>query len=805
MSLRTYNRKRDFTRTPEPPHAARASPSGLRFVVQQHDASHMHFDFRLEFNGVLKSWAVPKGPSLDPNDKRLAVQVEDHPVAYANFEGIIPKGQYGGGNVIIWDEGTWTPVTSPRQGLKDGKLTFTLDGHRLQGEWALVRLAKSAKNWLLIKHRDKAAQAGPAVTQRYTRSVRSHQRVQDVGDATASDLPQDIAPALATLVERVPQAPGWLFELKWDGYRAITTCDDGNVKIHSRNGLDWSAAMATVADACKRLPCDQAIIDGEVVVLDRRGVSRFGMLQEALHQDDQAALRYIVFDLLYLNGHDLRGQPLLARKRLLESLIKAGPKAVRGRITYSAHALADGDTLFAAVERMGMEGIIAKRQDAVYQSRRTRDWLKIKCIQQGAFIIGGYTPASTNDSGLGALLLGTRDTHGQLVYAGRVGTGFGQDEAARILAALAPLRQPDSPFAAPVPQRQKVRFVQPQLTARVAYTEWTPSGSLRHPAYLGMDDNAAQTPAKPSSASIERAQAALQAVGISHPTRVLYPDAQLNKQDIASYYAYVGERMLGDLSERPLTLLRCPEGLTGESFWQRHVPAHMSKFVRNKARSQAGEPLTYVNTVEGLVSLAQIGVLEMHAWGCHVSRLQSADLLVFDLDPAPDVGWTQIVDATLIVREALQRLNLRAFVRRTGGKGLHVAVPILPVRPFDVSFHFTHFIAVYLEKRHPKMFTSHMQKHLRDGKIFVDYLRNRFKSSAVANYSTRARPGAPVAWPLHWQQLTPNFLSEPFGVREAMALLQQQPGWQDPWDAMRHVSQGLTDELCEQVAAWKPS
>ena len=407
LSLRTYIRKRDFARTSEPQHKPRRKSRGYRFVVQQHDASHMHFDFRLEFGGVLKSWAIPKGPSMNPADKRLAVQVEDHPVAYADFEGVIPKSAYGGGNVIIWDEGTWTPITPPKKAIQEGRLKFTLHGQRLQGEWALVRLAKSPKHWLLIKHHDKAAQTGRAITERFTRSIRSHQQVQDVSDATARPLPRQVAPALATLVPQVPEGPGWLFEIKWDGYRAMATREHQNVEIRSRNGRDWTSAMASVAEACRALPCEQMVIDGEVVVLDRRSISRFGMLQEALSQNHQAALRYIVFDLLYLNGHDIRGQPLLARKRLLEALVQASSEAVRQRITYSAHTREGGAQLLQATERAGMEGILAKREASVYQSRRTRDWLKIKCVQQGDFLVGGWTPASPGTRGLGTLLLGT--------------------------------------------------------------------------------------------------------------------------------------------------------------------------------------------------------------------------------------------------------------------------------------------------------------------------------------------------------------------------------------------------------------
>lgn len=818
MPLEEYRAKRHFSETPEP---TGGTPSGVEriFVVQQHHATAMHYDFRLELDGVLLSWAVPKGPSYDPKDKRLAVHVEDHPIDYANFEGVIPKGEYGGGNVIVWDRGTWEPITDPHAGLAKGDFKVRLSGEKLVGGWVLVRLkprpGEKRENWLLIKEKDNHARPSAEfnVTVDEPYSVISGVRVDEVGQiggvigmqvqgspAEPADLPSPnaspgpgarnvtfaatpgapavqpvagelVAPpdlALCTLVSSPPQTPGWLGEVKYDGYRLTVAIRDGSAVCYSRNGEDLTSKLGPLAFAAAALPCTDALLDGEIVVLDERGVSRFGLLQEALSGHPERIV-LVAFDLLHLNGYDLRPLGTVQRKELLRTLLAGEPSDSPVRF---AEYIEDGVPAFMEVAcAQGLEGVVAKRADAAYPTGRTRTWLKIKCRRSQEFVVGGYTQPKGAREGFGALLLGTyRDGH--LVYAGRVGSGFSDRQLTEIHTQLTAAEKPDAPFHEP-PQIAGARWVEPRLVAQVAFAEWTNEGLLRQPSFLGLrgdidpttvtreeaDDEPATEPAPAERAAAPAAPATTVAgVRISNPDKRLFPGSDLTKLDLARYYEAIAPLMLAEVAGRPLTLVRCPVGDgRGTCFYQRHpdkgLPATvgtLSHVLRN--HDDAVEWL-YVEDAAGLVSLAQMGVAEIHTWLSRTDEPRRPDRLVFDLDPGPDVSWDQIVSAARIVRDECASLEFAPFVKSTGSKGLHVVLPIEPVWEFERIHALARQIAEQVAAKHPDRLTPKMSKALRPGRIFIDYVRNSESASAVAPYSTRFLDGPPIATPLAWEEL----------------------------------------------------
>jgi bifunctional non-homologous end joining protein LigD len=813
--LRRYRAKRRFERTPEPRGAATAGSAhgALRYVVHKHDARRLHYDLRLEHDGVLKSWAVPKGPSLNPKDRRLAVQVEDHPLDYAEFEGEIPAGEYGAGSVVIWDRGHWRPLGDASEGLERGKLDFELDGERLKGRFTLVRLAERNRrnsgktNWLLIKHRDeRTATPSPAAK----RSARRRAAPDPSGapGARRASLPRKPSPQLATAVTRLPEGPGWLFEPKLDGYRVLCRIEDGTAVVLTRRGNDWTDRFPRIAAAARELPCRTALIDGEAVVFDPRGLSSFQRLQNALSAGAGAPIVLVAFDLLHLDGWDLTRAPLIARKALLRALLDGAPEAIR----YGEHVAEDGKQFFAAACKLGLEGVVAKRAADPYRATRTRSWLKIKCAKREEFVVVGFTDPAGSRAGFGALLVATRERAGApLRYAGKVGTGFDERTLRPLRARLEPL-ETETP---PVDQSSArgagrgTHWVEPRLVVEIGYSEWTGAGRLRHPVYLGLreDKTAAEVareraapppaahdaaPPDPPRGAPPRAAKPQPRVRLTHPDKVLYPDPGITKRELADYWSEVADVALPFLRHRPLTLYRCPDGYAAQCFYQKHVGAGVPAVVPRITIREGEDPYAMVEDVASLQALAQIGVLELHAWGAHAEHLDQPDVVIFDLDPAEGVPWSEVVSAAFAAKERLARLGLAAFAKLTGGKGLHVVVPVTPGPTWPAVKRFARAFVLEMVRDEPRRFVASMSKPKRAGKIFIDYLRNDAEATAIGPYSPRARPGAPVALPIEWDELAPEARAPPrFGLRDVPELIRERK--RDPWQDFEAARRALVE------------
>ncbi len=885
MSLREYHRKRDFRKTAEPRgrggRRQRRSRHG-RFVVQKHAASRLHYDFRLELEGTLKSWAVPKGPSLDPEVKSLAVQVEDHPLEYADFEGVIPQGEYGGGTVMVWDQGKWEPEGDAAADYKRGRLKFRLHGEKLQGVWNLVRMqgrGEDRKNWLLIKSHDEQAQAGdeygllerapqsamtgrdlkeiagdadrvwnsnhksqgsrqrrqPAAATRARRSRKEGRKADHSADpasvpnARPGPLPRDLTPQLATAAADIPQGEDWLHELKFDGYRILTFVDGDDVRMRTRRGNDWTDRFAATADAIRELNLGQAILDGELVAVNDDGVSDFQKLQNWLQRGEQGKLLYYVFDLPYFAGYDLRKSPLIDRKELLARVILSAFPANDGTVRYSDHIRGEGPTVLSHACQSALEGVISKRSDSPYESRRTRSWLKTKCQGRQEFVIGGFTRPRGTRTGFGALLLGYyRD--GELVYCGKVGTGFTQQSLKDLTRRLKAIAVDQPPFATPVStaDRRGATWVRPELVAEVEFTEWTGDGMLRHPSFQGLREDktavevgrerpqrlsaAARRQAGPSRSSpasnTERGMpkrptksepATIAGVSLSSPDRVLYPDQGLTKHQLAEYYAAISEWVLPHVVDRPLTIVRCPQGRSGQCFYQKHWKETLPDAVDQVAikEKQSQDQYLVIHDLPGLISLVQVNALELHPWGSRTDKLESPDRIVFDLDPGEGVKWAEVCDGARDVRVTLEQVGLASFLRTSGGKGLHVVVPLQRRNSWDEADDFAGQIAAALAQRHPDRYVANMRKALRKGKIFIDYLRNKRGATSVASYSTRSRPGAPVATPLDWGELKRVPAADAFNVENVPQRLARLK--RDPWEGLEKSRQSLSKSVRSEV------
>ncbi len=820
-SLGEYHRKRDFSRTPEPAGGDAAEDTGV-FAVQKHAARQLHYDLRLEVDGALKSWAVPKGPSLDPDEKRLAVEVEDHPLEYADFEGTIPKGEYGGGSVLLWDRGAWSPRGDAARALRAGKLRFRLAGEKLRGEWLLVRTSSGDKpQWLLRKLADDAARPGTkdAIVRERPESALSGLRIEEVGKAggrvwraeAAPDRAEELAslpgaheaepplfipPQLASLVTAPPEGAGWVHELKLDGYRIQCRIDRGRAVLRSRRGHDWTGRMPRIAAEAARLRASSAILDGEVVALRPDGTADFQALQNSIGEGDKAApLHYYVFDLLHLDGFDLTGAPLTERKRIARRLLVPAPAGAE-RLRYSDHVVGRGSAFFAQVCRLDVEGVVSKRADARYRPGRGRDWVKIKCAARQEFVVVGYTRPRGSRAGFGALLLGYHDEHGRLAFAGRVGTGFSQKTLGELTRRLGALQRPDAPLevGADSVREREVTWTQPELVAQVRFSGWTRGGVIRQSSFEGLREDKApadigREQPQPTPPANPKTPPRARDVALTNPTRVYFRDAGVTKRDLARHYERVGDLMLPHIEGRPLTLLRCPEGTSGECFYQKHLAEGVPRTLGSvDVQERDGSVETYVtaDSVAGLVTLAQLGCLEIHPWGSKTSHLHEPDRLIFDLDPSPEVGWDSVVFAATELRDILRGLGLDSFVRLTGGKGLHVVVPIAPELSWPAAKALTRAVARLTSDRNPGLYTINPLKERRVGRIFIDYLRNGFGSTAIASYSTRARPDAPVAVPIEWDELTPD--ARPvYTVFSLRARLATQP--RDPWAAMLQSEQ----------------
>jgi bifunctional non-homologous end joining protein LigD len=868
--LATYNAKRDFAKTAEPAGQLGDVPGNI-FMVQKHDATRLHWDFRLELDGVLKSWAVTRGPSLNPDDKRLAVQTEDHPMGYATFEGTIPKGEYGGGTVMLWDRGTWEPVPGkdPRKTIEEGHLHFTLHGERMKGEWLMIRLkprgGEKRANWLLRKIDDAFAGASGDLVDRALTSVATGRTMTEIaagkgggrewhsnkGDALHSEeavprrrpgpssttsaagprpspgtkkgkLPDFRKPQLATLVDHVPTGSAWLHEVKYDGYRTLVAVGGGKAKAYTRTGLDWSDRFAAIVEAATATIPQPCLIDGEVVALDAQGRPSFQALQASL-KEGTGTLAFFAFDILELAGEDLTALPNIERKQKLATLLDGIPAPIH----YSDHITGHGEKLLAGLCGEGMEGIISKRADAPYRAGlRTKTWLKIKCLHRQEFVIVGWTP-SDKGRGFRSLLLGVHEGE-SLRYAGKVGTGFGMAMIDDLMEKMAPLERKTAPVDAPRAAVRGAHWLTPKLVAEIAYTEVTDEGLLRHPSFIALredkpaDEVKLETPSplggakgtevpgalrspeagrgpsrsdgkgegvtdKPTSRPKKKTlsqpspargegSASTSGVTISNPTRVVYPESGITKGQLADYYEALAGPILAWLADRPASLVRCPQGRAKHCFFQKHDGGNFGDAVRQvpiREKDGSTEPYLYIDDAKGLLTCVQMGGIEFHGWGSKVADVEKPDRLVFDLDPDEGLGFDAVKTAAFQLRDVLGEIGLATWPMLSGGKGVHVVAPLDASRDWVAVKDFAHRFALAISEAHPDRFTANMKKVERKGRIFLDWLRNQRGATAVMPYTVRARPNAPVAAPIGWDELEDIDKGGHFTIADADDLLKR--------------------------------
>lgn len=820
--LGEYRSRRDFARTPEPrAEVGRRRRRGLSFLVQKHDATRLHYDLRLEWDGVLKSWAVTRGPSDDPDDRRLAVRTEDHPLAYGDFEGVIPEDEYGGGTVMLWDRGTWEPLGDPDEGLAEGKLHFIVRGKRMKGEWILVRMKprprEKRENWLLMKARDTAArEGGRTLTERHVNSVASDRTMAAIARSgrtwrsakpatrpargagrAGGKTPAFRTPQLATLVQTAPEGDDWLHEVKFDGYRCLVAVGGGRVRCYTRSGLDWTDRFAPVAEACTELDCGSALIDGEVVAPASSGSSQFSALQASLKSGGD--LRFYAFDLIEIDGEDLRSAPLIERKNRLQGLIATlGGSPV---VQYSEHVRGHGPKVFASVCRAGLEGIVSKKVDAPYASRRTLAWLKVKCGRRQEFVIGGWSPSDKPGRPFASLLIGTWED-GVLRYRGRVGTGF---DAATMekLARLMKRRARRTPPFAEVPRAvaRAARWTSPDLVAEISFAELTADGQVRHGAFQGLrEDKEARTVSieTPTPEPARAGGTTIAGIRISNPDRVLYPQQGVTKIALARYYEAAAQRMLPHIADRLLSLVRCPQGREGSCFYQKHAgdgfPEAIRRMEIRERSGQAGEYL-YIRDLAGLIAAVQMGTLEFHIWWSRIDRLEKPDRLVFDLDPDDGLDFADVKRAAVDMRARLKDLGLGSLAMVTGGKGVHVVVPVERRTSGDAAKRFAEAIARGMAGDEPDRFTATMSKARRKGRIFIDWLRNERGATAIAPWSTRARQGAPVAMPVAWDELADLKAANTFHIAEALRRLDGPDAWAEAAGWRQSITRPMLDSV----------
>ena len=757
--LARYNAKRDFAKTAEPA-GTLAPDQGNSFIVQKHDATRLHWDFRLEIDGVLKSWAVTRGPSIDPDEKRLAVRTEDHPLSYATFEGTIPKGEYGGGTVMLWDRGTWAPTAGKSaRDLEKGHLHFILDGERMKGEWLLIRLKPRAKekteNWLLRKIDDGEAGGTDTLVDEGLTSVATGRTMAEIAEGKPAPKrkatkrsrtpPPFRDPQLCTLVDAVPPGNAWMHEVKYDGYRALVSVGGGKAKVFTRSGLDWTDKFSAIADAAAALPVENALIDGEIVAF-KDGKPDFSTLKNAIAGGGDMIL--FAFDLLELNGEDLKALPNVQRKERLRPLIGDGP-----RIRFAEHVVGAGEALFATMCREGLEGVVSKRADAPYSGKRSKDWLKTKCIQRQEFVIVGWM-ASEKSRGLRSLLLGVHED-GRLRYAGKVGTGFDHATMDDLAQRLAKLERKTATVEAPRAAVRGAHWVKPELVAEVAFAEVTPDGVLRHSSFIGLRADKAAADVVAEAPQPVAPTPKIEAK-VSSRERVIFPESDLTKGDLADYVVQVAPLILPWTANRPVSLVRCPQGRARACFFQKHDAGSFGDAVHHvdvREKDGSVEPYLYVADTEGLVACVQMGSIEFHGWGSSVAALEKPDRMVFDLDPDEGLDFEETKKAAEYLKGQLAELGLVSFPMLSGGKGVHVVVPLKPDAEWPAVKNFADRFAQAMAQADPDRFVAVMSKAKRKGRIFIDWLRNQRGATAIMPYSARARANAPVAAPVTWTEL----------------------------------------------------
>ena len=891
MALSEYRRKRNFQVTSEPPGGRVKSHQGLLFVIQKHAASHLHYDFRLEISGVLKSWAVPKGPSLDPVHKRLAMHVEDHPLEYGDFEGIIPEGEYGGGTVMLWDKGTWEPLEEDEEkAYRNGSLKFVLHGKKLQGKWMLVRKGgkradESERHWFLFKERDKFSRPGSDIEDEEPLSVTTGRGLDEIAEtadrvwgrngemnkrerakaklsrngrvkpvkavkkrqmATAVQLKRRLAKALksiggkkssfpsaakvelATLAKKTPEGDDWMHEIKFDGYRMLCHVRNRKTRFISRNGKDWTKKFTHLVKHIAALPIANGILDGEIVIVDEAGRTSFQALQNAFQEGGAAPFVYYVFDLLYLNETDIRQVAIEERKAVLREII---PTDEESSIKYSDHVKGNGPQFFAEAARLKLEGIISKRLGRPYVEGRGIDWLKVKCSKREEFVIGGYTKPSGGRKYFGALAVGFHNKAGELICAGRVGTGFDERTLKNLYEKFQSLVQDKSPFKnlrGRTGQARGVTWLRPTLVAQIEFSNWTSEKQLRHPSFQGLredkpaknvvrDEAITETilesaaaakqqrksqkmkTGKKRSASSADANTTIAGIKLSHPDKLLYPDDGVTKVDLCHYYEEVATWMLPHVENRLLSLVRCPSGSGGKCFFQKHPgdgTSDVFKRFKVKESTKVEEHLALYN-LSGLIALAQMGVLEIHIWGSQADKYEKPDRLVFDLDPDPSVSWPEVVTAAKEMRLLFEELELQPFLKTTGSKGLHIVVPIQRRITWADAKTFCRAVADFMVAAAPDRYIAKMSKVARKNKIFVDYLRNDEGATAIAPYSTRNRPGATVSVPISWDELTGRLKSDHFHIYNVPTRLAKIK--KDPWRDIRTTKQSITALMLKRL------
>ncbi|PVA08798.1 DNA ligase D [Pelagivirga sediminicola] len=806
--LADYNARRDFSRTAEPRGQVGAGGAKRRFVVQKHAASRLHYDFRLEWNGVLLSWAVTKGPSPDPGEKRLAVRTEDHPLDYGDFEGTIPKGEYGGGTVMLWDTGGWVPQEDFEKGLSDGKLKFTLQGQRMKGGWALVRMRgkpnETRENWLLIKERDDYAEGDPdGFTKGKAVSVKTGRTMTQIAEDAPAKAPPDpapdrcrkrpafVKPQLATLVAEAPEGVDWLHETKFDGYRCLAALGKGGMRLYTRSGKDWTDRFHALDGAFDPLSCDAALIDGEVMAARIHG-SAFSSLQKALKQGN--ALVFFAFDLLRIDGDDLRKLPQIERRERLARLLSGVPSG--GPLRLSEHIVGKGPEVFANACKAGAEGIISKRIDAPYRGTRSKAWRKVKCTRRQEFVIVGYSPSDKAGRPFASILLASPGCDA-LRYKGRVGTGFSDAVMADLAGAMTPRKTPPCDDV-PDDIARDAQWVRADLVAEVEFTEFTGDGYVRHASFLGLRDDKNADDVGLEEPMEDGNDTTMQGIRISNASRPVFPDAGCTKGDVARHYARVGERLIALAGHRPLSLFRCPSGISDPCFFQKHdgggMPGELSRVNIEESDGDSADYL-YATRPESLIAAAQMGSIEFHIWGARTDRLERPDRLVFDLDPDEGLDWADVQSAAFDVRDTLADIGLQSGAIVTGGKGVHVWLALRRTRGWDSVKLFAKTFAHVMAERAPDRYTATMSKSKRKGRIFIDWLRNERGATAIAPYSLRARPGAHVAVPVTWDELKDLDGANRFSMSDMAARLKADCPAAQVQDNLQSLSDGVIDAL----------